>query len=147
MPAWHILVMSLPTQHTTERMRVWRALKAIGCGVLRDGVYLLPAVEGAHALLERQAAAVIGAGGHGHVLALDAGNGAQEDAFRRLFERSADYAELKIAIDSLRRKLKRGPLASLAREGTQLRDHWDGIAEQTRFSARAGLSASDRFDR
>ena len=79
MPAWHILVMSLPTRHTTERMRVWRALKAIGCGVLRDGVYLLPAIEGAYAVLERQACAVVGAGGQAHVLALDAENAAQED--------------------------------------------------------------------
>jgi hypothetical protein len=137
MPAWHILVMSLPTRHTTERMRVWRALKAMGCGVLRDGVYLLPAVEGAHALLERQAAAVIGAGGHGHVLALNAGNDAQEDAFRRLFERSADYAELKIAIDSLRRKLKRGPLASLAREGTQLQKTFAALAALDYFPGSA----------
>ncbi len=127
MPAWHILVMSLPTQHTTERMRVWRALKAMGCGVLRDGVYLLPAVEGAHALLARQATAVVEAGGQAHVLALDAENGAQEKAFRALFDRSADYAELKLSIDSLRRKLKRGPLASVAREGAQLQKNFSTL--------------------
>jgi len=40
--SWLILIISLPTKNTTGRMRVWRALKALGCGVLRDGVYLLP---------------------------------------------------------------------------------------------------------
>ena len=37
------LVLSLPSQNKTVRMRIWRALHGIGCGVLRDGVYLLPA--------------------------------------------------------------------------------------------------------
>ena len=36
------LVLSLPSRNKTVRMRIWRALHGIGCGVLRDGVYLLP---------------------------------------------------------------------------------------------------------
>ena len=36
------LLTSLPTGNSTMRMRVWRALKSTGCGVLRDGVYVLP---------------------------------------------------------------------------------------------------------
>jgi hypothetical protein len=36
------LFISLPTQGGTDRVRVWRALKGLGCGTLRDGVYLLP---------------------------------------------------------------------------------------------------------
>jgi DNA-binding transcriptional regulator PaaX len=40
--AWLQLVTSLPTENATERMRVWRALKATGAGILRDGVYVLP---------------------------------------------------------------------------------------------------------
>ena len=42
-PSWLLLVMSLPTQSATGRMRIWRALKALGCAALRDGAYLLPA--------------------------------------------------------------------------------------------------------
>ncbi|MGI9047510.1 MAG: chromate resistance protein ChrB domain-containing protein, partial [Burkholderiales bacterium] len=38
--AWLSLVMSLPTQNATARMRVWRSLKSLGCVALRDGVYL-----------------------------------------------------------------------------------------------------------
>ncbi|HEV8310120.1 MAG TPA: chromate resistance protein, partial [Methylomirabilota bacterium] len=41
-PGWMELVISLPTESATERMRVWRALKATGAAVLRDGVYVLP---------------------------------------------------------------------------------------------------------
>ncbi len=36
------LLTSLPTGNATLRMRLWRALKNTGCGVLRDGAYLLP---------------------------------------------------------------------------------------------------------
>ena len=42
---WHLLVLTLPTENATARMRFWRALKAMGCAVLRDGVYLLPQSE------------------------------------------------------------------------------------------------------
>jgi hypothetical protein len=38
---WLLLVVSLPTQSATARMRIWRALKALGCSALRDGAYLL----------------------------------------------------------------------------------------------------------
>ena len=40
---WLLLVLSLPTENATVRMRAWRALRAAGAAVLRDGVYLLPA--------------------------------------------------------------------------------------------------------
>src|SRR4029079_11131037 len=45
-PDWLLLVISLPTSSATGRMRIWRALKALGCVALRDGAYLLPAGPG-----------------------------------------------------------------------------------------------------
>ena len=39
---WLLLILSLPTQSATGRMRIWRALKQLGCAALRDGAYLLP---------------------------------------------------------------------------------------------------------
>jgi DNA-binding transcriptional regulator PaaX len=39
---WLLLVVSLPAEGATTRTRIWRALKALGCGALRDGAYLLP---------------------------------------------------------------------------------------------------------
>ena len=37
------LILSLPTENATARQRVWRALKASGAAVLRDGVvYHIP---------------------------------------------------------------------------------------------------------
>ena len=34
---WLLLVISLPTSSATGRMRIWRALKALGCVALRTG--------------------------------------------------------------------------------------------------------------
>ena len=41
--SWLTFVVSLPSAATTARMRIWRAVKALGCAALRDGAYLLPA--------------------------------------------------------------------------------------------------------
>ena len=40
---WLTLIVSLPSASGTTRMRIWRAVKALGCAALRDGAYLLPA--------------------------------------------------------------------------------------------------------
>ena len=135
-PAWHVLIVSLPTRSATERMRVWRALKAMGCGVLRDGVYLLPAVEQAEAAFERQAAEVNAAGGQAYVLSLDSVDGEQEQAFRALFDRDVDYAALKTAIAGLQAQLKRPP-ATLAREAAQLQKTYFALAEIDYFPSTA----------
>ena len=116
---WLLLIMSLPTRNATGRMRVWRAFKQAGCGSLRDGVFLLPARGEARTFFDAQAAEIAAMGGEAQVLALDAADSAQENAFRALFDRSADYAALKAEIDGLRGKLKRGAAATLAREWAQ----------------------------
>ncbi len=123
-PAWSVLIVSLPTRNATERMRVWRAVKASGCGVLRDGVYLLPA--SAQALFDAQVAEVIAAGGQAQLLHLDSKDAQQEQAFRALFDRAADYTALKAAIEGLRGKLKRPP-ANLGREAAQLQKNFAAL--------------------
>ena len=89
---WLTLVLSLPTENATARMRAWRALKACGAAVLRDGVYLLPRQDGEDTL------ATIGRevrdnGGTAHLLqtTMDVD---EESEYQALFDRSADYAEL-----------------------------------------------------
>ena len=37
---WSVLFLTLPTQPSAVRLRVWRALKTLGCGSLRDGVFV-----------------------------------------------------------------------------------------------------------
>ncbi|HUX91939.1 MAG TPA: chromate resistance protein ChrB domain-containing protein [Gallionellaceae bacterium] len=98
---WLTLIISLPTSNATARMRIWRALKSLGCGVLRDGVYLLPDSAAAVLSLEQQAAAVIAAGGAAQIVKLVSMHPAQDINFRKLFNRTDDYATLKQEIDAL----------------------------------------------
>jgi DNA-binding transcriptional regulator PaaX len=42
-PAWLLFVLTLQGQQPALRMRVWRGLKALGAGVIRDGVRPSPA--------------------------------------------------------------------------------------------------------
>lgn len=97
---WLALIISLPTSGPTTRMRIWRALKSLGCGVLRDGVYLLPDGAAAALSLEQQAAAIIAAGGTAQIVKLLSMHPAQDLNFRKLFSRTNDYATLKQEIDA-----------------------------------------------
>lgn len=94
---WLTLVTTLPTRNTAARMRLWRAIKALGCATLRDGVYLLPARDDTDAALRALAHEVRGAEGSAEVLHI-AASGAQDEAFRQQFDRSADYGTLIAAI-------------------------------------------------
>ena len=75
----------MPTISTAERVRVWRSLKALGSGALRDGAYLLPSEHAA--LFEPLAAEVREHGGTAMVLSLAPKDDAQRDELLALFDR------------------------------------------------------------
>ena len=94
-PQWLLLIVSLPTSSATARMRIWRALKALGCMALRDGAYLLPAKADREQDLQDLADECIREGGSAWLMAI-APRSADEDAsYRELFDRAEDYAELR----------------------------------------------------
>jgi hypothetical protein len=104
-------------------MRTWRALKAAGAGLLRDGAYLLPENDRAHELLQEQAADIRGAGGTAHLVAFRAQSAEQQAEFQRLFDRSSDFGgaigrlvELKRALENLTEPEARQRLAGINRE-------------------------------
>jgi hypothetical protein len=109
MQAYDALVLSLPARNSTLRMRAWRALKDAGCGVLRDGVYLLP--EGAgDGTLQRVEAEIRAAGGFAMRLELNPRTEAQAGEMRALFDRSAEHGAMVQKIEAARRSLERiGP--------------------------------------
>src|SRR5438132_13684884 len=91
MESFNALVLSLPTRNSTLRMRVWRGLKETGCGVLRDGVYLLPASAIDGTVLARMESEIRSNGGFAMTLELKAASTGQFAEIRKLFDRSADY--------------------------------------------------------
>ena len=88
---WAILILTLPSQPNAVRVRVWRALKTMGCAALRDGAYLLPSAKAA--LFDPLAAEVLEHGGTAMVLTLTPQDPAQRDELIALFDRSEAYAQ------------------------------------------------------
>ena len=100
---WTLLITTLPTQPSAVRLRVWRALKQLGCAALRDGAYLLPETQAA--AFEALAAEVQSHGGSASVLSLAARDAAQQQELLALFDRSAAYAEWRSSAQALQQDL------------------------------------------
>lgn len=115
-----LLIVTLPTRPNAVRLRVWRALKSLGCAALRDGAYALPAAHAGQ--LAALAAEVRGHGGTAQVFALAPRDDAQRAELLALFDRSDAYAEWRAAASALQAEA-----ATLAE--TEARRRWRGVAE------------------
>jgi hypothetical protein len=123
---WLLLIISLPTQNGTIRMRAWRALKACGAAVLRDGVYVLPDAATWRSTLESIGADVRLGGGRALVLCCDEPDDAQ---FATLFDRSDDYAALLAQIDVTRRSLSAESALDTLKHARKLRRTYASLVE------------------
>ena len=90
-----LLVVSLPTQSATARMRVWRGLKSLGCMALRDGAYLLPAGGQREQALRELGDGCTREGGVAWLMTVRPRSQDEAVAYHQLFDRQADYAELR----------------------------------------------------
>lgn len=137
------LFASLPARQSAGRMRIWRALRALGCATLRDGVYVLPDAPEHAASLGRMAEEVLAVQGTAEVFRLGARDDAQLTEMVSLFDRSDDYAAL---IDSVGRadprdaKVLRGLRRELVRLATI--DFYPGEAQRQAQAAMAALESA-----
>ncbi len=122
---WFLLVLSLPTQNATARMRAWRALKAAGVAVLRDGVYLLPAHSNYREIFDGVAQDVQLSGGTALILQV-----AEDEVanFPALFDRQADYAGLLAELAQLQASFSTEALPSLIKQVRKLRKTFSALA-------------------
>jgi hypothetical protein len=139
--SWLLLVISLPTQSATGRMRVWRALKALGCAALRDGAYLLPQRPGHEAALRALAEACEGEGGSAWVLNVAPGSDDEAAALRALFDRSADWAALRDGWKAARPTLAELGAAELARLQRRQQREFEALRAIDFFPGDAALEA------
>ena len=149
MTAMDALVLSLPTRNSTVRMRVWRALKDTGCGVLRDGVYVLPAGSAGTPVLAEMEAEIRSAGGFAMTVELKLKTAQLKDV-RKLFDRSADYGALvekvraaKSSLSRLGHRKARTSLDRLQRSFDKL-SAIDFFPDQAHLQAAEAVSALDR---
>jgi hypothetical protein len=102
---WLLLVTNLPGRNQTLRMRIWRALKAAGAGLLRDGVYVLPKTPDSQRVFEEQAREILNVAGSVHILQFGANTTEQQNTLIALFDRTPDYQEFIAHLQAWRKKL------------------------------------------
>ena len=114
---WSLLLVTLPIQPNAVRLRIWRALKALGCAALRDDAGLLPPSQ--VAALDALADKVRSHGGTASVLCLAPRDAIQRAEWLALFERSDTYAHWCETVAALQQALPK--LAGSASSGSCMR--------------------------
>ena len=139
---WLLLILSAPGQQPALRMRLWRGLKALGVGVVRDGVYVLPNRAGLRESLQVQADEVIAAGGTAQILDVQ-GPGSE---FAALLDRTADYARLIKEIQSASNRLKKLKKNELGRTIDKMRRDFEELTNLDFFPGAAQQQASGAIE-
>lgn len=132
-----LLILSLPTEGGTARMRAWRTLKASGAAVLRDGAYLLPDTDGCKTTLAAIASDVRDNGGAAYLLP----TADDDSAFVALFDRASDFSALLAETQQAVATLTQDNLADILKIARKLRKTFAGIAAIDFFPGEAQKQA------
>lgn len=143
MAAFLALLTSLPTGNSTLRMRLWRALRNTGCGVLRDGVYVLPAESPRAAALVEAESEVKAAGGFAMTVELNFKTSAQLEYVRSLFDRGKEYGALVQRIGAARAGLRRLGKRKADTLVQRLRRSFEELVEVDFYPGQANLQAGE----
>ncbi|RFO96667.1 chromate resistance protein [Rhodoferax lacus] len=134
MKYWLTLIISLPTENANTRMRTWRALKASGAAVLRDGVYLMPEQAACRAVFDGVAAEVSESGGTSCVMRVEEPAGAD---FKSLFDRSEEFAALLEDIRATSAELNEDNASERVKKARKLRKALAAVVEIDFFGSEA----------
>src|SRR5690348_16341705 len=93
---WLLLIFSLPSKKTSERVGIWRKLQKYGTLALRNSGYVLPNTPANQERLEWLATAIRGFKGEASVLQVQAIDDLPPDMLKERFreERKSDYTAL-----------------------------------------------------
>jgi hypothetical protein len=143
--SWILLIVSLPTSGATARMRIWRTLKALGGAALRDGAYLLPAGAEQVEQLRELADETLQQDGQAWLLTVRAQEDEEAFAYRTLFDRISDYAELLASVSEARQTLSGLNEAELNRLLRRLGRVYEAIRKIDFFPNEASLRAEAQW--
>ena len=143
MLALNALILSLPTRNSTMRMRVWRALKETGCGVLRDGVYVLPVDAAGGSVLGEMESEIRSAGGFAMAVELKLTTAEQAAQVRKLFDRSADYGALVRRITEANAALPGLGHRKAQTAVSRMQRSFEGLSKIDFFPGQARLQAAE----
>ncbi|WP_343582798.1 chromate resistance protein ChrB domain-containing protein [Herbaspirillum sp.] len=139
---WHLLIASLPTTGATARMRLWRAIKALGCASLRDGAYLLPERPGHAATLAELVAQTNAEGGEAWLVNVAPQNEQDELAFLARFDRAREYGQFLEMVAAAKKSLASQTPADIARVLKKLAKEREAITRIDFFPGAATLDAN-----
>jgi hypothetical protein len=140
--SWLLLIVSLPSDRGTARMRIWRALKALGCVALRDGAYLVPDEPALQKQLADLNAESVREGGSGWLLTVMPSTESENDAYQALFDRSADYLEWQARLDAGRDAIASANPQEANRLVRKLRKEYEAIRATDFFPNKASAEAA-----
>jgi hypothetical protein len=141
-----VLLTTLPADSNALRLRLWRAVKALGCAALRDGVFLLP--ESHIGKFEELGAEVTAHGGTSWVLTFSPRSQEQATKLLDLFDRRDQYSawrdeldQLRVTLDSLDESTARKRFRSAQENLATLQriDYFPGPASQQASEALSAL--------
>lgn len=140
-PTWLLLIVSLPTSSATARMRIWRALKSLGCMGLRDGAYLLPMGAKREQALQELAQECLREGGSAWLMAVQPRSTDEAGAYRQLFDRTEDYSDLRKNWREANRTLTTLAAAEVARLQRKLQREYAAVRTIDFFPGEASVEA------
>jgi hypothetical protein len=139
-PPWLLLIFSLPSKRTSERVKIWRKLQKYGTVALRNSGYVLPNTSVNQERFEWLATAIRGFKGESSVLQVQAIDDLPSEVLKEHFReaRKSDYSEL---IGEVRR-LK--PSAQgFSAQVTRLKRRFEEIAEIDFFESSLRAKAEE----
>ena len=141
---WLLLVSTLPGQNGALRISVWRSLKSLGVGSLRDGAYLLPDRPDLAAAFQAVERDVAGSGGSAYVLRIHGQSDDDDARLCALFDRSEEFSALIRTAHELSADLAAKSEADVRRSVRQLRRESAALESIDYFGSR-GLDALQRI--
>ena len=126
-------------------MRIWRALKALGCMALRDGAYLLPGGTEGEQVLEDLANECVREGGNAWLMGVTPRTVDEAAVYRKLFDRTQDYVELRKSWKSMNRTLASLAPAELARLRRKLQREYEALRAIDFFPGEASADAESSW--
>jgi len=138
---WLLLIISLPTNSATARMRIWRALKSLGCGFLRDGAYLLPYSRAQQQVLRELSDDTVREGGNAWLLTVQAQSENESEVYRALFDRSGDYEELFKAFAEARKAFSKSTPQEITKSLRRLRRDYETVRAIDYFPDQTSMQA------
>ncbi len=123
---WLLLIFSLPSKRTSERVKIWRKLQKYGTVALRNSGYVLPNTSVNQERLEWLATAIRGFKGESSVLQVQAIDDLPSDVLKDQFRevRKLDYTELIREVQRLKPSAQ-----GFSAQVTRLKRRFEEIAE------------------